>query len=495
MATVADMSKEIGEISKVWGNPAARNGLFGNLLKSVHVSGVRGMTSTLEFTWPVTAIAGTNGSGKTTIIQLCSTAYVKPGGGRNYKIGEWIRNALKDESPAFGDKSSVTFSFWNDAPGFDIPYRKERTRWEYPRRNNPERLVYFFGISTFAPRIERKDRLHAFRSQIEVRKSAPFDKRLIASLSKVLGVPYDSGTMHTVGLARGDWSDDLPLVKRGEYGYAEPHMGAGEQKVIRLMRALEALPSSSLVLLEEPEITLHPDAQRGLAWYLMNLARRKGHQIILTTHSAELFEALPDEARALIVRRKTGVDVIPRAPYIAAARELSGVAKTNRDVILVEDVVAKKFLTDILERCNVNLLRNASIVPVGNTHDVYQLVKTFRDEGVRAIGVRDPDIGEAPEQFIFSLPGDLAPEELLLAQANIEAAEDLINGVSDAFGRAKIAGIGMAGSKWAKKVFPALASEMGIEPEKLRDRLTIAWLGLHGEDAQQLVDRIKAALG
>lgn len=495
MATAADMSKEIEEVSKVWENPAARNGLFGNLLKSVQVSGVRGITSNLEFTWPVTAIAGTNGSGKTTILQLCSTAYIKPDGGRNYKIGEWVRNALKDESPAFSDQSSVAFSFWNDAAGFQIPYRKERTRWEYPRRNNPERLVQFFGISTFAPRIERKDRLHVFRSQIEVKKSAPFDNNLITSMSKVLSVPYDSGTMHTVGLAKGDWSDDLPLVRRGAYGYSEPHMGAGEQKVIRLMRALEALPKSSLVLLEEPEITLHADAQRGLAWYLMNLSRRKGHQIILTTHSAELFEALPEQARALIVRRKTGVDVIPRAPHIAAARELSGIVKTNKDLILVEDIVAKAFLTDILERYNKLLLNNACIVPVGNTHDVYQLVQKFRAEGVRAIGVRDPDIGEAFNQFVFSLPGDLAPEELLLAAENVSAAEDLINGVGEAFGRAKIAGIGLAGSKWAKKVFPALACEMGIEPEKLRDRLTIAWLGCNGADAQQLVDRIRSAVG
>jgi predicted ATPase len=495
MATVADFSKEIGEISKVWGNPAARNGLFGNILKSVQIQAVRGMTANLEFTWPVTAIAGTNGSGKTTVLQLCSAAYVKTGGGRNYKIGEWVRNALKDESPAFGDRSSVAFSFWNDAPGFLIPYRKERTRWDYPRRSNPERLVQFFGISTFAPRIERKDRLHVFRSQIEVKQSAPFDHGLISSMSKVLGVPYDSGTMHTVGLAKGNWSDDLPLVKRRSYGYSEPHMGAGEQKVIRIMRAMEVLPKNSLILLEEPEITLHPDAQRGLAWYLMNLARRKGHQIILTTHSTDLFESLPEEARVLLVRRDRGVDVIPRAPYIAAARELSGVARTNHDLILVEDMVAKAFLTDILERCNKALLSNARIVAVGNTHDVYQLVQSFRNEGVRAIGVRDPDIGEAPSNYVFSLPGDLAPEELLLATANVTATEYFINGISEAFSRAKIAGIKLTGSKWAKKVFPALASEMGIESEKLRDRLTLAWLDANGRDAQDLVDRIKAALG
>lgn len=493
MATPADIAKVATELDEIWENPVARDGLFGNILKSVQVEAVRGMTAKLEFLWPVTVIAGANGSGKTTILQLCSAAYVKPDGGRNYKIGEWVRNALKDETPAFGEGSSVGFSFWNDAPGFPIPYRKDRTRWSYPRRNNPARLVHFFGISTFAPRIERKDRLHVFRSQIEVKASAPFDKNLLGSMSKVLGIMYDAGTMHTVGLEKGAWSDDLPLVQKGAYRYAEPHMGAGEQKVIRLMRALEALPKGSMVLLEEPEITLHTDAQRGLAWYLMNLAKRKGHQIILTTHSAELFEALPQQARVLIVRRKTGVDVIQRAPAISAARELSGVAKTNKDLILVEDVVAKRFLTDILKRFDRPLLQNACIVPVGNTHDVYRLVQTFRGEGIRAVGVRDPDIGHDPQHHVFSLPGDLAPEELLLSDANIASAEKLRNGMAHAYEHTKIVGVHLTGSKRAKAIFPALGEQMGMELEELRFVLTLAWLEVNGSAANELVERIKAS--
>jgi hypothetical protein len=312
-------------------------------------------------------------------------------------------------------------------------------------------------------------------------------------MSKVLGITYDAGSMQTVGLEKGSWKDVLPLVKRGALGYAEPHMGAGEQKVIRLMKALEALPVRSLILIEEPEITLHPDAQRGLAWYFMNLAKRKGHQIILTTHSAELFEALPDSARILLSRRKTGVDVVPNIPSIRAARELSAVVKSNKDLILVEDDMAKRFLTDILERFDRSSLINASIVPVGNTHDVYRMVQSFRGEGVRAIGVRDPDIGDAAGGYVFSLPGDLAPEELLLSDDNIAQAEELMNGIAKAFELAKIAGLGHTGSKQAKKIFPALANEMGFDTDKLRLVLTLAWLGQNSEAAATLVSDIKAA--
>jgi len=39
-----------------------------------------------------------------------------------------------------------------------------------------------------------------------------------------------------------------------------------------------------------------------------------------------------------------------------------------------------------------------------------------------------------------------------------------------------------------------LASEMGIEPGKLRDRLTLAWLGENSVEAEQLVIRVGTAL-
>ena len=496
MATQADIDKEVTEINAKWESPEARNGHFGNTLKSVHVLGVRGMSASLEFSWPVTAIAGTNGSGKTTFLQLCSAAYVSPAGGRNYKIGDWVRNALPDETPAFSGGSSVSFSFWNEQPNVVIPYQKDRTRWGYPRRKNPERLVQFLGITTFAPRIERKDQLHAFRSRMEVKASAAFSAPLLQSISSILGATYPEGTMHTVGLEKGPWKDIMSQVKRGAHVYAEPHMGAGEQKVIRLVRALEELPPRSPVLLEEPEITLHPDAQRGLAWYLMNLARRRGHQILLTTHSSEIFDALPAEARALIVRRKTGVDVMTSAPSITAARELAGVAKSNKDLILVEDVVAQHFLTDILRAKDRMTLTNASIVPVGNTQDVYQLVKSFRKEGVRAVGVRDGDIGEAPAQHVFSLPGGKAPEVILLSDTNIAAAAPIVNSICEAFERAKAAGFGFppGGSKWAKKVFPALANELGMESDRLRDLLTYAWLRENDAAAAILVANIREVL-
>lgn len=496
MATQHQIDSEIARINEVWANPQARDGLYGNILKKFVGLSVRGLSETgVEFSWPVSVIAGTNGSGKTTILQLCSTAYQRPhGGGRDFKIGDWIRNAMGEETPAVGDGSVVGFSFWNDEPNLIIPYQPERTRWGYPRRGNPTRNVTFVGIATYAPRIERKDRLHVFRSRIDVRQVEVFSAETLASISTVLGVTYDSGQNNIVGLPQGNWSETMPQVRRGNYVYGEPHMGAGEQKVIRLINALESVPRKSLILLEEPEITLHPDAQRGLAWYLMNLSRRKGHQIILTTHSTDLFETLPTLARLLLVRSRTGVSLLPRAPTITAARQLAGVVKTNNELILVEDAVGKRFLLEILRRYDRDLFQGCSVVPVGSVSDVYRLTRSFRAEGCRAVGVRDPDIGEDPANAVFSLPGNLAPESLLLEEENLTAAEALVDGLREAFDRARASGLGRVGSDWSKYVFRALASEMGLTAETLSDRLTLAWLGRNDAEARLLVERINGAL-
>ena len=148
---------------------------------------------------------------------------------------------------------------------------------------------------------------------------------------------------------------------------------------------------------------------------------------------------------------------------------------------------------DLMKRFDKPLLKSASIAPVGNTHDVYRLVQTFRSEDIRAIGVRDPDIGASPKNHVFSLPGDKAPEELLLSDTNIKAAEKWRNGIEAAFGLACVTGLKLTGSKRAKAIFPALADQMDMEVEELRYVLTTTWLETHADEAKALLLRLREA--
>jgi predicted ATPase len=72
--------------------------------------------------------------------------------------------------------------------------------------------------------------------------------------------------------------------------------GDGVHALLRLCLELAARPGG-LVLLEEPEVHQHPRAIRETA-RAIQAAVRRGVQVILTTHSLELIDALVDAARS-----------------------------------------------------------------------------------------------------------------------------------------------------------------------------------------------------
>lgn len=441
MANQQDVNTAIAGIDEVWGNPPARNGLFGNALRSLSVQGIRGIDLEVELAWPVAAIGGINGSGKTTLLQLFSCAYTKHGSGaRHFTIGRWIGQSFDavDETPTITEHANLVYQFTDETPSLSVEYQSARTRWGYPRRGNPERNVDFVGIANFAPRIEKTDRTHQNRSRLEVRATNSLNDRVVESISRILGNPYEAARFHTVSAPNAQWTDEIPQLTRNGVSYTESHMGAGEQKLVRLVRHLEALPRKSLVLLEEPELTLHPDAQFGLAWYLMVLSKRQGHQIIIATHSSAIFEALPQAGRIVVSREAGASTVLHNVTKLAAARELSTSVRSNKALILVEDITAKKLFTQIVDRYAADMRETVSIIDVGSDDDVRRMVTKFREQNIRAVGVRDPDVGEDGQAGLFSLPGNVCPEAVLLETSNIERADALYAGFTAAYQRAAV---------------------------------------------------------
>ena len=56
-------------------------------------------------------------------------------------------------------------------------------------------------------------------------------------------------------------NSDIVCVQRGGVEYSEAHMDFGEGRTQSLVVALEKIPQKSLVLVEEPETSLHPSAR------------------------------------------------------------------------------------------------------------------------------------------------------------------------------------------------------------------------------------------
>ena len=90
--------------------------------------------------------------------------------------------------------------------------------------------------------------------------------------------------------------EDTPVIHLVFEDHSVPAglAGDGVRMVLRLALELAAV-GGGLVLLEEPEVHQHPGAIRQSARAIL-AATRRGVQVVLTTHSLELIDALLGEA-------------------------------------------------------------------------------------------------------------------------------------------------------------------------------------------------------
>ena len=65
-------------------------------------------------------------------------------------------------------------------------------------------------------------------------------------------------------------------------------VGFGVSQVLPIVTLLQYVPKGSTVILEQPEIHLHPSAQENLADVIINAAFHRGVQVILESHSEHL---------------------------------------------------------------------------------------------------------------------------------------------------------------------------------------------------------------
>ncbi|MBI2299588.1 MAG: AAA family ATPase [Armatimonadetes bacterium] len=90
-----------------------------------------------------------------------------------------------------------------------------------------------------------------------------------------------------------------PVLHLTQTGHVPaPLSGDGIHALTRIVYEVAA-PAGSVVLLEEPEVHQHPAAFRASARAIV-AAVREGVQVVLTTHSLELVEALLAEARDVL---------------------------------------------------------------------------------------------------------------------------------------------------------------------------------------------------
>lgn len=260
----------------------------------------------VEFSYPVTVIAGANGAGKTTLLGLAAlgfhgvTDHYPRGARRQPRPGEkstyYTFQDFFFRGPGDADITGLQVA-WNFRGLSELRISKETDKWmRYERR--PARPVHYFGISRAVPAIEQSVLRSHFGGVGRSRgKSVQLSAQAVRWVGQVLQRQYVDANRLS--------SQRYGLRQCQAYGgasYSSFNMGAGEDLLFDLIGSIDNSPDGSLILIEEIEVGIHASALRRLAEVLQDIAYKKKLQIIVTSHSEQFVDALPRQARILLRR-------------------------------------------------------------------------------------------------------------------------------------------------------------------------------------------------
>lgn len=385
----------------------ARN--YGKYLIKVNIDKARSFSGkTIAFDFPVTAIVGPNGGGKTTVLGAAACAYasVKPSrffaksGRFDASMKNWkFEFELVDKDVKQNDSVRRTATF-------------TKLKWS---REGLARDVAVFGVSRTVPATERPEMLRftggKFDATDDMIAAIPADAA--KAVAKILDKDFSKFNFISID-EKGRVKLIAGQTDAGE-AYSEFHFGAGESSIIRMIVTLEIIPENSLVLIEEIENGLHPLATIRLVEYLVELAERRKIQAIFTTHSNDALIPLPAKA----IWAAVNGNLYQGKLDIASLRAISGQVD-SRLVVFVEDVFAKSWVEEIL-RSLENVAVDAISVHAMKGDGI--AVRVHIDHNLNpaipqpSICVLDGDSQQAdnPHSAIYRLPGK-HPERYIFDQ-------------------------------------------------------------------------------
>ncbi|WLE96173.1 MAG: DUF3696 domain-containing protein [Candidatus Electrothrix communis] len=204
------------------------------------------------------------------------------------------------KSYAFPDQANTYFQnagFLGDLV-FSYEALMDRIFYLGPLRDYPKREYIWSGSSPWdvGPRGERVvDALLAAKARNELRslgyrkKRKPFEE-IIAYWLKELGLISEFKVLEIAE------DSNLYKVQIRKDAHSAPvlitDVGFGFSQFLPVLVLLYYVPESSIVLLEQPEIHLHPAVQSGLADVIINAVMTRKIQVIVESHSEHLLRRL-----------------------------------------------------------------------------------------------------------------------------------------------------------------------------------------------------------
>ena len=244
----------------------------------------------------ITVFIGPNGTGKSSVLQALLLLKQSAGSSRPVYQGKFID--LRGETDVIPNflKGPAPFSVNFRVSGFQAPSSDltlEKLRFVSASRGLA-RPTYALGDS-YVEHITSLQGLGVQEEQLATNLVLS-EERLSNLLHKVTGTGLRAETVPSRAV------EVKSLTPAGAVNMVAE--GFGANALIQLFHQLIIADKGATVLIEEPEIHLHPKAQAELAEVLADTAKTDGKQIIMTTHS----EHVAGRLLTLVAENKLTID-------------------------------------------------------------------------------------------------------------------------------------------------------------------------------------------
>ncbi len=395
------------EINQLFEKVARKN--YGKYLYEMNLAHIRRFDNqAIKLEFPVTAVIGPNGGGKTTILGAAACAYKETKPGRFFPKSGKYDDCMQHWKIEYriGDKGVN--------PRNEISRTAIFSNYKWTRDGLLSRNTLIFGVSRTVPATERTELKVFANSKFEMPNEniVKLEETICEKVGRILD--KDISEFSRVESTSNTRLNMLTGMTNDGGSYTEFHFGAGESSIIRMITEIETCEENSLVLIEEIENGLHPMAVIRLVEYLIDVSLRKKLQVIFTTHSNEALMPLPDKAVWVSINNK----VFQGKLDIYSLRAITGQISSQL-VIFVEDLFAKRWIESI-----INL--DKTIIP--NSIEVHLMEGDGTAVSVHNYHNQDPSIsvpsicyidGDSSqddnfEKRIFRLPGEMPETYIFL---------------------------------------------------------------------------------
>ncbi|NNU76568.1 ATP-dependent nuclease [Clostridium estertheticum] len=351
----------------------------------------------IKFDHPLAVLVGKNGTGKSTALKLLKALST------NRKPNDYFFESATD--PEDTEKEYI-FSFEIDGNTY-INFKKKK-QWlmiddltELDKLNTSQEIYSYLKTkklckpSIVINDIEFKALIGAFDKSLffdNISRSKNMDKKIsytvkqsaklmqnkmnkssnktaiylsegeLKEVNYILGRSYKSITIYKHRYFNGTWG--TTVLFENDMVYSEFNSGSGEFIISITINKIKTLPNNSILLLDEPEISIHPGAQKRFMVYLLKTILAKKLQVIISTHSPTIIEKLPNSCiKNFTINGDNKIEVSNSANYLEAFYNLE--CSFDKKNIIVEDDLSKDILLSICAEEKYSNLFDINFFPGG----------------------------------------------------------------------------------------------------------------------------------